>query len=46
MIEVYLVGCCVAYTRLESIGTVSVGAGGWCLLGRYVRGGAGDPEAR
>ena len=33
MIEVYLVGCCVAYTRLESIGTVKVGAGGWCLLG-------------
>ena len=33
MIEVYLVGCCVAYTRLESVGTVNVGAGGWCLLG-------------
>jgi len=32
MIEVYLVGCCVAYTRLESIGTVDVGVGGWCLL--------------
>jgi paraquat-inducible protein A len=32
MIEVYLVGCCVAYTRLESIGTVAVGTGGWCLL--------------
>ncbi|HEY4972093.1 MAG TPA: paraquat-inducible protein A [Steroidobacteraceae bacterium] len=32
MIEVYLVGCCVAYTRLESVGTVEVGAGGWCLL--------------
>ena len=32
MIEVYLVGCCVAYTRLESVGTVRVGAGGWCLL--------------
>jgi paraquat-inducible protein A len=32
MIEVYLVGCCVAYTRLESIGTVQVGVGGWCLL--------------
>jgi paraquat-inducible protein A len=32
MIEVYLVGCCVAYTRLESIGTVQVGLGGWCLL--------------
>jgi paraquat-inducible protein A len=33
MIEVYLVGCCVAYTRLESVGTVNVGAGGWCLIG-------------
>ena len=32
MIEVYLVGCCVAYTRLESIGSVGVGTGGWCLL--------------
>jgi len=32
MIEVYVVGCCVAYTRLESIGSVGVGAGGWCLL--------------
>lgn len=32
MIEVYLVGCCVAYTRLESVGSVSIGAGGWCLL--------------
>jgi paraquat-inducible protein A len=32
MIEVYLVGCCVAYTRLQSVGTVRVGPGGWCLL--------------
>ena len=32
MIEVYLVGCCVAYTRLESVGTVRVDLGGWCLL--------------
>jgi paraquat-inducible protein A len=32
MIEVYLVGCCVAYTRLQSIGSVGVGTGGWCLL--------------
>ena len=32
MIEVYLVGCCVAYTRLQSVGTVKVGPGGWCLL--------------
>ena len=33
MIEVYLVGCCVAYTRLETVGTVSIGVGGWCLIG-------------
>jgi paraquat-inducible protein A len=32
MIEVFLVGCCVAYTRLQSVGTVRVGPGGWCLL--------------
>jgi paraquat-inducible protein A len=32
MIEVYVVGCCVAYTRLESVGTVVVGPGAWCLL--------------
>jgi paraquat-inducible protein A len=33
MIEVYLVGCCVAYTRLETVGNVSIGMGGWCLIG-------------
>jgi paraquat-inducible protein A len=33
MIEVYLVGGCVAYSRLETIGPVTVDAGGWCLLG-------------
>jgi paraquat-inducible protein A len=33
MIEVYLVGCCVAYTRLEQVGTVTIGFGGWCLIG-------------
>ncbi|HLY63948.1 MAG TPA: paraquat-inducible protein A [Chloroflexota bacterium] len=33
MIEVYLVGCCVAYTRLETVGNVSIGVGGWCLIG-------------
>jgi paraquat-inducible protein A len=32
MIEVYLVGCCVAYSRLEDIGTVHVDVGGWCLF--------------
>ncbi len=33
MIEVYLIGGCVAYTRLQDIGTVEVGVGGWCLVG-------------
>jgi paraquat-inducible protein A len=33
MIEVYLVGCCVAYTRLEKVGNVTIGVGGWCLIG-------------
>jgi paraquat-inducible protein A len=33
MTEVYLVGCCVAYTRLEDVGNVHIGVGGWCLLG-------------
>ena len=32
MIEVYLVGCCVAYTRLQDVGEVHVGLGGWCLM--------------
>lgn len=32
MIEVYLVGCCVAYTRLQDVGTVRIDMGGWCLL--------------
>lgn len=32
MIEVYLIGCCVAYSRLEAIGTVHVNTGGWCLM--------------
>jgi paraquat-inducible protein A len=33
MIEVYLVGCCVAYTRLQDVGEVHIGLGGWCLMG-------------
>jgi paraquat-inducible protein A len=33
MIEVYLVGCCVAYTRLQAIGSIHVDVGGWCLIG-------------
>jgi paraquat-inducible protein A len=32
MIEVYLVGCCVAYTRLQDVGEVHIGLGGWCLI--------------
>jgi paraquat-inducible protein A len=33
MIEVYLVGCCVAYTRLQDVGDVQIDIGGWCLIG-------------
>jgi len=32
MIEVYLVGSCVAYSRLQKIAFVNVGLGGWCLM--------------
>ncbi|MGH8137033.1 MAG: paraquat-inducible protein A [Steroidobacteraceae bacterium] len=32
MIEVYLVGCFVAYSRIKVISSVDVGTGGWCLL--------------
>jgi paraquat-inducible protein A len=32
MIEVYLIGCCVAYSRLQAIGNVHVNTGGWCLM--------------
>jgi paraquat-inducible protein A len=32
MVEVYLVGCCVAYSRLQKIAFVSIGLGGWCLM--------------
>jgi paraquat-inducible protein A len=33
MIEVFLVGCCVAYSRLQTVGNVEIGLGGWCLIG-------------
>ncbi len=33
MLDVYLVGCCVAYTRLQAIGNVHIDVGGWCLIG-------------
>jgi paraquat-inducible protein A len=32
MIEVYLVGCFVAYSRLKVVATVEVGLGGWLLI--------------
>jgi paraquat-inducible protein A len=33
MIEVYLVGCFVAYSRIKVVATIEIGVGGWCLLG-------------
>lgn len=32
MIEVYLLGACVAYSRIEKVAFVSVDTGGWCLV--------------
>jgi paraquat-inducible protein A len=32
MIEVYLLGACVAYSRLEKIALVGIGPAGWCLI--------------
>jgi paraquat-inducible protein A len=32
MIEVYLVGCFVAYSRIKVVSTIEIGVGGWCLL--------------
>lgn len=32
MIEVYLLGACVAYSRIEKVAFVNVGTGGWCLI--------------
>ena len=32
MTDVYLVGCCVGYTRLQDIGNVHIDTGGWCLM--------------
>jgi paraquat-inducible protein A len=32
MVEVYLVGCFVAYSRIKVVSTVDVGVGGWCLI--------------
>ena len=33
MLEVFLIGGCVAYTRMQSVAEVSLGLAGWCLLG-------------
>lgn len=32
MIEVYLLGACVAYSRIQRVAFVSVGTAGWCLV--------------
>ncbi|MDB6090328.1 MAG: paraquat-inducible protein [Gammaproteobacteria bacterium] len=32
MIEVYLVGCFVAYSRIKVVASIDIGVGGWCLL--------------
>jgi paraquat-inducible protein A len=32
MLEVYLLGCCVAYSRVEQVAYVRVETAGWCLL--------------
>ncbi len=33
MMEVFVVGGCVAYSRIQAVAAVSVDAGGWCLAG-------------
>ena len=33
MTEVFVVGACVAYSRIQSVGNVRVDYGGWCLAG-------------
>ena len=32
MLEVFLVGCFVAYSRIKAVSTIEIGIGGWCLL--------------
>ncbi len=32
MIEVFLLGACVAYSRMQSVAFVSIGTAGWCLI--------------
>jgi paraquat-inducible protein A len=33
MLEVFLIGAFVAYTRIDAVASVSIGVGGWCLIG-------------
>lgn len=33
MIEVYLLGACIAYSRIQKVAFVSVGTAAWCLVG-------------
>jgi paraquat-inducible protein A len=32
MVEVYLLGACVAYSRIQTVASVGVGTAGWCLI--------------
>jgi paraquat-inducible protein A len=32
MVEVYLLGACVAYSRIQTVAFVGVGTAGWCLI--------------
>ncbi|HEY6457082.1 MAG TPA: paraquat-inducible protein A [Steroidobacteraceae bacterium] len=36
MLEVFVVGGCVAYSRIQTVATVNVDIGGWCLAGSAV----------
>ncbi|HEX3836292.1 MAG TPA: paraquat-inducible protein A [Steroidobacteraceae bacterium] len=33
MLEVFVVGGCVAYSRIQAVATVNIDIGGWCLAG-------------
>ncbi len=33
MMEVFVVGGCVAYSRIQTVATIEVDVGGWCLAG-------------
>lgn len=32
MVEVYLLGACVAYSRIQTVASIGVGTAGWCLI--------------